>query len=151
MNKILNRINLNTNVENIEFECVIAVLQLLKNEMNVSNNNSNSYLIEYEKYISNRSNVLKKYASNDNNHLHQETAHVHTFKGHGYPVQTIDITKDNSTIISAGGDRDIFIFDVGKGHLKHRLKFHKAAISSINFNILYAFSPKDRFMGLFLT
>ena len=67
VNKILNRINLNTNVENIEFECVIAVLQLLKNEMNVSNNNSNSYLIEYEKYISNRSNVLKKYAGGDAN------------------------------------------------------------------------------------
>ena len=88
------------------------------------------------KYISVGANVLKKYASNnnDNNHPHQETAHVHTFKGHGYPVQTVDITKDNSTIISAGGDRDIFIFDVGKGHLKRRLKFHKAAISSINFN-----------------
>ncbi len=91
------------------------------------------------KFVSVGSNILKKYgngsnAFNDNNF--EETTHLHTFKGHGYPVQTVDITKDNKTIASSGGDRDIFISDVGKGKQVKRLKFHKAAISSVSFNPL---------------
>ena len=80
------------------------------------------------------SNVLKKYADDNSDQASQETAHVHTFKGHGYPVQAVDIAKDNTTIASAGGDRDVFLFDVSKGNLKRRLKAHKAAISSLSFN-----------------
>ena len=82
------------------------------------------------------SDVLKKYADDSSDQTSHETAHVHTFKGHGYPVQAVDISKDNTTIASAGGDRDVFLFDVGKGNLKRRLKTHKAAISSLSFNML---------------
>ena len=82
------------------------------------------------------SDVLKKYADDSSDQTSHGTAHVHTFKGHGYPVQAVDISKDNTTIASAGGDRDVFLFDVGKGTLKRRLKTHKAAISSLSFNTL---------------
>ena len=81
------------------------------------------------------SDVLKKYADDSSDQTSHETAHVHTFKGHGYPVQAVDISKDNTTIASAGGDRDVFLFDV-EGNLKRRLKTHKAAISSLSFNTL---------------
>jgi len=59
---------------------------------------------------------------------------IKTYTGHGYEVLDVAVTKDNSQIASCGGDRQVFLWDVGTGNPIRRFKGHDSRVNCLAFN-----------------
>jgi mitogen-activated protein kinase organizer 1 len=53
---------------------------------------------------------------------------------HTYPIYDVVIAKDNSKFIAAGGDRNIFYYDVATGSIIRRIAGHSMKINAVAMN-----------------
>jgi len=59
---------------------------------------------------------------------------VKTYRGHGWSVLDLDVSKDNSRIASCGEDKLIFLWDVASGRVIRKLRGHTSRVNCIKFN-----------------
>lgn len=51
--------------------------------------------------------------------------------GHGYDVRDVAVSADNSKFASAGGDRQLFLWDVATGQTIRKFAGHDGVINSV--------------------
>jgi mitogen-activated protein kinase organizer 1 len=60
---------------------------------------------------------------------------IKTYSGvHGHGINDIAISADNTKFASAGGDRALFLWDVGTGRVIRKIQGHSQKINAIDFN-----------------
>jgi WD40 repeat protein len=52
--------------------------------------------------------------------------------GHGYDVRDVAVSADNSKFASAGGDRQLFLWDVATGQTIRKFAGHDGVINSVS-------------------
>ena len=55
----------------------------------------------------------------------------HLLQGHGYDVRDVAVSADNTKFASAGGDRQLFLWDVGTGATIRKFAGHDGVINSV--------------------
>ncbi|CZT05528.1 related to S.pombe beta-transducin [Rhynchosporium agropyri] len=61
---------------------------------------------------------------------------IQTYSAHGYEVLSLSVANDNATFASAGGDRSVFLWDVGTAQTIRRLggnQGHTARVNTVTF------------------
>lgn len=58
---------------------------------------------------------------------------IKSYAAHGYEVLALDISPDNSRFSSAGGDKNVFLWDVGTGSVIRRFSGHQGRINDVRF------------------
>ncbi|KAJ9513614.1 hypothetical protein QJQ45_006078 [Haematococcus lacustris] len=56
---------------------------------------------------------------------------IKTYPGHGYEVRDVCVSADNSKFASCGGDKQVFLWDVGTGRFVRKLRGHDSTVNSI--------------------
>ncbi|KAJ9060120.1 WD repeat-containing protein 83 [Entomophthora muscae] len=59
---------------------------------------------------------------------------IQTFSGHGWEVQDIDLSCDNTKFVSGGGDKAVFLWDVATCLVSRKLTGHTQKINCVHFN-----------------
>ncbi|KOS18898.1 WD repeat domain-containing protein 83 [Escovopsis weberi] len=58
---------------------------------------------------------------------------IQTYAAHGYEVLCLAVALDNETFVSGGGDRAVFLWDVGSATTLRRLGGHAGRVNSVAF------------------
>lgn len=58
---------------------------------------------------------------------------IQSYAAHGYEVLDIAVTADNARFASVGGDRQVFLWDVGTGSTVRRWAGHTARVNCVDF------------------
>lgn len=64
-------------------------------------------------------------------HLRRSARLAAPCSGHGYDVRDVAVSADNSKFASAGGDRQLFLWDVATGQTIRKFAGHDGVINSV--------------------
>ncbi len=64
-------------------------------------------------------------------HLRPQRSRLSHRAGHGYDVRDVAVSADNSRFASAGGDRQLFLWDVSTGKTVRKFGGHDGVINSV--------------------
>jgi mitogen-activated protein kinase organizer 1 len=59
------------------------------------------------------------------------TGLVQTYTGHGYDVADLAVSQDNTTFVSGGGDKLVFVWDVASARTVRRFEGHAGRVNGV--------------------
>ena len=57
---------------------------------------------------------------------------IKQYSGHGYEVRDVAVSKDNSKFASVGGDKQVFLWDVGTGQVIRKFRGHESKVNAVS-------------------